>query len=267
MIQIRKAKLTDITPLRVDYLNSLTEFQELYLEIFIDNSDVYKIDFNGNFIGYAIKTVDNILVEFYLIDRFIPNCNDIFQTIIRDLAISSIYCKSFDSLLLNCCLSNSYAYKLHGTLFRDYIDSEKIAINDLSIRFAESKDYSFLLQQEDGLYETPDELEKYINGSNVVMFQKENQLLGCGYLIKVHANYDYFDIGMWVNPNFRKQGIATLIISYLKDMCLQKNWKPICGCAIENIASKKTLEKNGFVSKHKLIEFKINNKIATLHAV
>ena len=262
MIQIIKAELNDVTPLRVDYLNSLPEFQELYLEIFIDNSDIYKIYFNDILIGYVIKTVDNILVEFYLIDRFIPNCNDVFQTIIKDLAINTIYCKSFDSLLLSCCLTNSYTYKLFGTLFRDYVDSERIAINDLSIRFAENKDYSFLLQQEGELYETPDELEKYVNGNNVIMFQKDSQLLGCGYLIKVHANYDYYDIGMWVNPNYRKQGIATLIISYLKDTCLKNSWKPICGCAIENIASQKTLEKNGFVSKHKIIEFKVNNKNA-----
>jgi RimJ/RimL family protein N-acetyltransferase len=148
-------------------------------------------------------------------------------------------------------------------LFRDYVNSEPIAVNDLSIRFAENKDYSFLLQQEGELYETPDELKKFVNGHNVILFQKDDQLLGCGYLIKVHPNYDYFDIGMWVNPNFRKQGIATLIISYVKDTCLKSNWIPICGCAVENMASQKTLEKNGFISKHKLIEFAITNKQST----
>ncbi len=258
MIQIIKTELNNISQIRIDYLNSLSEFQELYLEMFIDNSDIYKIEFNGILIGYAIKTVDNILIEFYIIDKYVPVSSDVFQTIINDLAINNIYCKSFDYLLLNCCLTGLYSYNLIGSLFRDYFDTDKIPINDLKIRYAENKDYSFLLQQEGELYETHEELEKFVNGNNVIMFQRGEQLLGCGYLIKVHANYNYYDIGMWVNPNYRKQGIATKIISYLKDTCITNNWNPICGCAIANIASQKTLEKNGFVSKYKLIEFKIN---------
>jgi RimJ/RimL family protein N-acetyltransferase len=255
MIQIIKASLNDISPLRINYLNSLSEFQELYLELFINDSNIYQIHFNGIFIGYAIVTIDNILVEFYINDRFVSISSDVFETIVTDLSIQTIYCKSFDSLLLNCCLIKSYQYKLKGNLFRDYFDTDKISTNDLTIRFAGIKDYPFLLQQEGELYETPEELERFVNGNNIIMFQKDGQLLGCGYLIRVHANYNYYDIGMWVNPGYRKQGIATLIISYLKETCLTNNWKPICGCAIENIASRKTLEKNGFVSKHKLIEF------------
>lgn len=247
MIRISKAELKDIRLLRVDYLNSLTEFQELYLEMFIENSDIYKIHFNNIKIGYAIKTVDNVLVEFYLINKYIANTNIIFQKIIKDFCINRVYCKSFDSLLLNCCLINSYTYKLLGTLFRDYVDSAKILISDLSIRFADFKDYSFLLKQEGELYETPDELLKFVNGNNVILFHKDNMLLVCGYLIKVHDLYNYYDIGMWVNPNSRKQGIATFIISYLKGICLKNNWKPICGCAFHNIASQRTLEKNGFL--------------------
>lgn len=257
MIQIAKAKLNDISSLRYEYLNSLTEFQELYLELFIENSDSYIIEVDGSTIGYTIVTADNILVEFYLKDKFIPNCNEIFQKTVNSININSIYCKSFDSLLLSCCLTNSYRYNLLGTLFRNYIESNKIDYNDFSIRFANDDDYSFLLQQEGELYETPEELKKFVTGNNVIMFQKDCKLLGCGYLIKVHPNFNYYDIGMWVNPLYRKQGVATMIISYLKETCVTNNWNPICGCAVENIASQKTLEKNGFISKHKLIEFSI----------
>jgi len=259
MINIEKAELNEISQLRADYLNSLSEFQELYLEMFIADSQIYKIGFNEICIGYVIKTTDNILIEFYIIDKFIAIYSDIFQVIINDLGINTIYCKSFDSLLLSCCMKEKYIYILIGSLFRDYFATDKFSMNDLTIKFAENNDYDFLLQQEDGLYESPKELERFVNGKNIIMFQRNSQLLGCGFLIKIHANYDYYDIGMWVNPIFRKQGIATMIISYLKDTCIQNNWKPICGCDIDNIASQKTLEKNGFFSKHKLIEFKVSN--------
>jgi predicted GNAT family acetyltransferase len=62
---------------------------------------------------------------------------------------------------------------------------------------------------------------------------------------------------MWVNPQYRRQGIATKIISYLKNNCIDSNQRPICGCAYENFASQKTLEKAGFVSKYKLLGFEV----------
>jgi predicted acetyltransferase len=58
---------------------------------------------------------------------------------------------------------------------------------------------------------------------------------------------------MVVNSEMRNRGIGTYIISKLKEQCYSKNLIPICSCDKENIASKKTLEKSGFVSIHKII--------------
>ena len=62
---------------------------------------------------------------------------------------------------------------------------------------------------------------------------------------------------MWVNSAFRNKGYATRIIANLKGYCLKNNIFLTCGCDIDNIASKKTLEKNGFISKHDLLEFRM----------
>jgi RimJ/RimL family protein N-acetyltransferase len=71
-------------------------------------------------------------------------------------------------------------------------------------------------------------------------------------------NRDFYDIGMWVNCDFRNKGYAARIIAHLKGYCLEHNVVPICGCAVDNLASRKTLEKNGYISKHDLIEFEIS---------
>jgi len=147
-----------------------------------------------------------------------------------------------------------------GFLFRDYCETEIIQDNELSIRHAIESDAPLLLQQKDELielYDTADQLDTFIKNKNVFLFFKYDSLLGCGTIIRAHENWDYNDIGVWVNSDYRKQGYGAQIISYLKEYCLNKNWKPTCGCAIENIASRKTLEKCGFVSKHKLIDFEI----------
>ena len=263
MVQIFKTDKEKISRLRIEYIESLSEFQELHLELLVEESAYFIINASECPIGYFIKTKDNILVEFYLINEYIPQSHDIFIKIVREYAITSTYSKTFDALLLDCCLLHYTKYKIIGVLFRDFFETDIYPLDGLSVRTATELDYSFLLQQEDGLYESPEELTRFVNGGNISMFIKENELYGCGYLIKVHENWDYYDIGMWVNPNSRNQGVATRIISYLKELCLKNVWIPICACAYGNVASQKTLEKNGFVSKYKLVEFGIDGNILT----
>ncbi|MDD4645776.1 MAG: GNAT family N-acetyltransferase [Bacteroidales bacterium] len=254
-IQLLKTDRDSLSELRTFYFNSLPEFQELHLELLVEESDCLVITLDRNAIGYFIKTKDNILVEFYLTDDYISEGPSLFLDIIRKYSIRSVYCKTFDSLLLNCCLMYSTGYKIIGTLFRSFNDTECYKIDGLTHRIAGEPDYPFLLQQEDGLYETPEELERFVKGGNITMFLKDNELYGCAYLIRVHEDWDFYDIGMWVNPKFRHRGIATGIISYLKETCLKHHWNPVAGCAYENTASQRTLEKNGFTSKYKLLEF------------
>ncbi len=262
MVQLLRTRLNELAALRSAYFKSLPCFQELYMEMLVNDSHCYRIVMNQRDVGYFILTSSNILVEFYLVDAYVPNSEGIFQTIIRDHSIHTIYCKSFDALLLDCCLQQAVSHQAIGCLFRDYYSTNDYSLNGLNSRFATLADYSFLLQQKDGLYETPEELHQFVSGRNVLMYMNNEDLYGCGYLIQVHPEWDYYDIGMWVNPRFRKQGIATGIISDLKQRCLQNNWIPICGCAYENTASRKTLEKNGFVSRYKLVEFNLSYEYA-----
>lgn len=257
MIQILKTERHEIVALRRAYFNSLPCFQELYVEMLVNESACFQLVIEQREAGYFILTPSNILVEFYLFEEYVPICNEVFLTIAREKAIQSVYCKTFDALLLDCCLQHTTKQQVIGCLFRDCFNTPDFPLNELSCRFATMTDYPFLLNQEDGLYETPEELTQFVGGGNLLMYMKGNDLYGCGYLIQVHPEWGYYDIGMWVNPLFRKQGIATGIVSSLKQRCLENKWIPICGCAYDNTASRKTLEKNGFISKYKLIEFEL----------
>ena len=257
-MKIIKTDLENILSLRNDYLDSLAEFQELYLELMLVESSYYIMFSENESLGYIIINKENILIEYYLTDKFVPYCFEYFIAITNKLNITKVYCKSFDYLLLKSCIMFSNSYKLFGTLFRDYYITEAFHTNDISVRIALETDLPFLLEQTDELYESPEELIRFVKQQNVLLFQLDNCLMGCGYIIKVHKDWNYYDIGMWTNSKYRRQGIGSYIISYLKQLCINNKWLPICGCAIDNIASKKTLEKNGFISKHNLIEFELN---------
>jgi predicted acetyltransferase len=260
MITIKKADLIEIDALRNDYLKSLPEFQELFLEIMMDHSQFYTLVKNDETIGYAIKNSEDVLIEFYLKDRYIPGSSEYFKKVIDELSVKKVFCKSFDYLLLNCCLVQNYSYSLVGCMFRDFYETEIIKDDGLSIRHANETDVPLLLQQTDDLaelYGTAEQLDHFIKNKNVFLFSKQNKLLGCGTIIRTHKNRNFYDIGVWVSSDYRKLGYATQIICYLRDYCISNNWKPTCGCAIENVASRKTLEKSGFISKHSLIQFEV----------
>lgn len=204
---------------------------------------------------YFILSPQRILVEYYLIQNNQKDCEGIFKKIIESFNVEKVYCKSFDSLLLKCSLKNALSHRIIGTLFRDFVETESDAIDEFDIRKAMEEDIPVLLQYTDELYESKDELYKMVRAGNIYMYHLQNHLIGCGFLTKTINNRDFYDIGMSVNSPFRKKGYGTRIIANLKVYCLNNDMTPICGCAVDNIASKKTLEKNGFISKHDLIEF------------
>lgn len=259
MIRFIKASYNDIVGMRDNYLSTIYESQELFLELIVKESEYFLIE-DEKVSGYFIISRDNILVEYYLTASILRNAECIFDKIIADLKVSKVYCKSFDPILLKCCMNNRLTYKIDGLLFRDFINTSTDPMSEFLIRKAKKGDIPALLQYRDGLYESEEELSKFVSGENVLMFLLNGELIGCGYLIKIIDNRNFHDIGMWVNSAYRRRGYGERIIAYLKNYCLQNHFIPVCGCGVENVGSRKTLEKNGFFSRHTLIEFECSEK-------
>ena len=256
MMQFEPTDLAILKKLREDYFQNIRLPQELLIEWIIAKGTYYKILSGRRFIGYFILSKNNYLVEFHLLGKYAVEREVVFKQVLDEFSVSKAYCKSFDPLLITCCHTFCKKSRVYGTLFRDYTNTVTSAWDtDLQIRIAEKKDISFLSQFESGLYESLEELKYTVNNKMLYLFRKGDFLIGCGYLIKILPDKNYYDIGMWTSPAFRNQGYATKIIAWLKKHCLEKNLVPVCGCSVDNTASRKTLEKNGFTSRHCLIEF------------
>ncbi|MDD3944985.1 MAG: GNAT family N-acetyltransferase [Bacteroidales bacterium] len=256
MIEI--TTLDRIQEFRTDYLNSLPEFQELYIELMISTSGYYIFQADNKETGYAIRNKDGVLIEFYVMDKYIPESNMFFRQVLKDLSIKGIYCKSFDSLLISNCLLNTLPYSILGLLFRDYVEPWIKKDPDIEMKRADLSSVGFMLRQDDSikeLFETEEQLIDFIKNENVFEFYKNEELVGCGMVIRTHPDWRFCDLGVWVKPSKRGNAIGSQIILNLKDFSIKNNLKPSCGCAIENKASQRTIEKSGFVSKYELIHF------------
>jgi predicted acetyltransferase len=259
-MKIVKTSIDKIKKYRTDYLNSLPEFQELFIELMICNSDYYILEANNNEIGYAIRNNGGVLIEFYVLDKYIADSNEFFSQVLKDLSIKDIYCKSFDSLLLSNCLLKALPYSILGFLYRDYVEPFIKKDSSIKMKRADLSSVSLLLRQDDSikeLFETEQQLIDFIKNENVFEFYKNDELVGCGMVLRTHTDWVFCDLGVWIHPLKRGNAIGSQIILNLREFSIKKSLKPSCGCAIENQASQKTIEKSGFVSKYKLINFMI----------
>jgi predicted acetyltransferase len=256
---IEKTTINRIKNFRKDYLNSLPEFQELFIELMISDSDCYVFKADKNEIGYAIRDKDAVLIEFYVLNKYIPDSNEFFRQVLKDLSIKDIYCKSFDSLLLSNCLLNNLPYSILGLLYRDYVEPLIKKDSTINMKRADLLSVKLLLGQDESikeLFETEQQLIDFIKKENVFEFYKNEKFVGCGMVIRTHLDWRFCDLGVWVNPSNRGNAIGAQIILNLREFSIKNNLNPSCGCAIENQASQKTIEKSGFVSRYKLINFK-----------
>ena len=261
-LDYKKTTGEEIKSYRKLYLENLSEMQELYIEWIVVKSNFYIINNRGEEIGYFIVSKQNSLVELYVDTSCLNAITGIFDDIYNQFNIETVLCKSFDSTLLKCCINRNLKYKPVGHLFRDYVDTIPQDTGEFTkIEFADESDYNDLVKYDCDLYETEEELHFMLKSKFILKYYIADILAGCGFLIKVNEFYNHRDIGMWVDTPYRNKGYATKIISDLKQRCIKDGIQAICGCAVENIASKKVLEKNGFRTKHDLLMFGDPGKI------
>lgn len=255
---IVKTTFDKILNYRTHYLNSLPQFQELFIELMINDSDFYVLRNDKIEMGYAITNNERVLIEFHVFEKYVPDSHNFFKQVLGDLSIKEIYCKSFDSLLLSNCMLSSFSYSLVGVLYRDYVEPLVELDPGIHMKKADLSSARLLMEQNNSikeLFETERQLTDFIKNENVFEFYKNDVFVGCGMVLRTNPEWNYCDLGVWVKPSERGKNIGAQIILNLKEFAIRNHLKPSCGCAIDNVASQKTIEKSGFVTKYKLINF------------
>lgn len=260
-MKISKTTIEKIEKLRNDYLNSLSEFQELFIELMISDSDCYILKIGSEELGHAIRNCYGILIEYYVVDRHISKSQGFLLQVYKELFITEIYCKSFDYTLLNTCMLNSFSYSVIGLLYRHF--DKPLVEKDFGLKRekASLSAIELFLNQDDSikeLFETEQQLTEFIQKEHVFTFSKNDEFIGCGMVTRTHPDWNFCDLGVWVIPSKRGKAMGAQIMWSLREFSVKNNLKPCCGCAIENLASRKTIEKTGFISKYSMINFRTN---------
>lgn len=243
-------------PLREDYLNSLGEAQELFLEILIRKADLYEIKVSETLAGYAIVSSDKRLLEFYLSPAAVNAADMLYGILIKKLSLKNTYVKSFDALSVSCAANHQSKLSVEGYLYRDRFLEKNISLpGDIISRWPIADDKQTILAINENVFESEEEIDEYIDNKMMHIFRRDNALLGLAIHTRVIKNHPEYDVGMLVAPQYRKQGLGAAFLSFAINHAMEKGGRPIMGCAADNIASQRTIESLGFISKHRMLEF------------
>jgi hypothetical protein len=247
--------VSDIFDFRKGYYSSLNEKQEFWLEQQLKSANYYVIKSDSTQVGYCCINGNKELLQFYITEEYMKIAQDIFTFLIKEEIIKFAYCSTFDHLLLS--LSSDYQRKVsrHSYSFRSYIEasSELRGFPNLNFRRASENDLENITKYCEDFFENPILL---IHRKELFVLYSGNLFLGAGEVESINEfSKPYVDIGMIVSEKYRNKGIASYIVQKLKDYSISNGLIPICGCWYGNYASKRTLEKSGFITKDRILYF------------
>lgn len=237
--------------LRSMYLNELGEPQDMYSESLVRRGRCYLLMRPEGVAGYMIVADSATLVEFWVVDSSLAA--DVLRNAQREFSLQTLLCKTFDQGLMATCSALNLKTEVEGFLFSEVADLQFVPRQSIAIRLATIDDFDRAWTINDHFFDDQAELTMYIEAGNLWIYEEDGELLGCGVLQRAIASRPNYDVGMLVSPHHRRRGIGEYIVRHLKSDCAAMGGRPVCGCGVDNLASKACLEAAGFRSRHQLL--------------
>lgn len=241
---------------RTQYLESLPECQEQYLEFLLRDATYYEILSRDEPAGYCAVDSQRQLLEYWLLPQYVQYSPDIFKVVLVRFSPVRAFCKSFDAQLMSASFDIGASVSVVGYNFRsNWKEGRFTERSEISVRVAGPADTETVFALREELFEKDEEITEFLEKEQIYLFTIDAETAGIGIISQIIPTQLYYDIGMGVAPSFRGRGVGTYIISYLKNLCDTNGWTAVCGCDAENVASRKTLQKAGYVPLYRMLEF------------
>ncbi|MFC5528807.1 GNAT family N-acetyltransferase [Cohnella yongneupensis] len=244
--------MDDVQQLMQDYLRGLSSPFDSFLEEHIVSSAFYRITEEPGEMGYFAIHENGLLTQFYIRHALQMHAQTLFDRVIEQYAVKSLFIPTGDELFVSLALDKSYVVNKQAYFFQDsgtYTSGSRVRDNE-TFRLAVLDD---LEQIQRVCGDFLDAYERRITSGELFVYYREADLLGIGIAERSKLLPGLASIGMFANEAFRRQGVGTTIIEALRQWCAQHGIRPISGCWYYNDGSKKTLEKAGMVSRTRLL--------------
>jgi GNAT superfamily N-acetyltransferase len=250
--------LNEIIELVDEYISGLPSPIDSFFEDKIVQSSFFKINLQDEVVGYYAVFNDETLTQFFLKAHLYPKNQELLEQVLtHHPSIHSIMVPTGDEFLISTMMDQDFKMNKQAYFFQDskqLISKEKLyAFSEF--RQAELRDVEQIMEVSQDFFDRLN--DRITDGEIFVMKNDAQQLVGIGIVEVSRLQKGYASVGMFVNEEFRQQGIGRTIIHQLKEWCYQHDYTPICGCWYYNTNSKLTLESAGMISKTRLLNFTV----------
>ncbi len=250
-----------IQQIREDYLHTLiAPMDGMWESAVIQHATFWEIQDQEQQGGHFCIDSNNCLLRFHLLESYQAQAQEIFRWILSTHHIQYAIAGTIEPLYFSLCLGFQKSCKLHTYLFQDNIQI-KPALRPTNIVFtkAEKSEFAAISRFYHANTEGSGEwieafLHKRLNQGELFVLYDQQTLVATGECIPSPKQLPYADLGMVVARSYRGKGLGSSMLIQLKQHCYAVGWKPICSCAADNHASRKAIEKAGFISEHSMVK-------------
>jgi GNAT superfamily N-acetyltransferase len=239
--------------LRAAYYAGLTGPVEPWLEEQTHRAYYFAIRHDEELVGYACIDSEDRLLQFYLDDAQMPHAQSLFRRLIDGRIMHAAYVSTRNPSVLSLCMDAQQGVACQAYLFVDQamVDCPVRNLEEPRFRQAEPADLSPLLAMSNDFFApTGGNLER----GKLYLLEAETTTLAVGMIETDDCHpSDTASLGMFVHPDYRWHGLGAHMIMRLKQRCYALGYTPIAGCWYGNLASKRTLERAGMVTKDRIL--------------
>ena len=247
--------------MRNDYLHTLiAPMDGMWESAVISQATFWEIQDRGQRAGYFCINSENDLLRFSLLAEYQVQAQAIFRRVISTYGIQHAIASTIEPFYFSLCLDIQAHMTLHSYLFHDHKRVELSAEHGRNlIRKASKEEFVPLLHfyqantAGPGAWIAPF-LRTRLACEELFVLYDQQTVVATGECIPSQTQTPYADLGMVVAQAYRGQGFGSSVLIQLKNHCYATGWKPICSCAADNYASKKAIEKAGFLSEQRMVE-------------
>ena len=257
MAIIKQTSLAGVAKLRQQYIQSLSGRPEPFLEELVSCApSVYAVFHLDEICGYFCVSPKGTLLQFYVTEAYLNVAQEIFSEMLSGEYIEKALVLTRDRVALSVTLECMREVAVDSYVFEEgeHLPTISIEFEDISFRKATLRDVPAIREAcgdfHDFLHYT---LEGSIASGDIFVLLSGGVVLGTGVIGAKDFQPPYVDIGMCVNEAYRNRKVGSYIISLLRQECHRQGWISGASCKRENIASKKTLEKAGLISKDRIL--------------
>ena len=184
--------------------------------------------------------------EWYVVPQYRSRMFDLFSVLLTASGAATIETQSNDTLLTVMLHTFTQTVISESILFHDKLTTAHSPSGAI-VRRTTADDAARLLAHE-------------LDSDADWVVEAEHKVVAAGGVL-FHYNRPYGDIYMKVAEPFRRRGFGSYLVQELKRICYEQGNVPAARCNTTNIASRKTLQKAGFVPCGHILSGQVSRSI------